>query len=430
MRVMFSEGFGSFDLKPIARASAAQGLGPVELYMGGALSGRSAERLAAAERMAPQSLKRPLARLAQRSPGPIENLSARPTWQGELAYQLANRLAGRARLRLWQDLVQDCGIGAYCRSVAARIRRGEPPDLSVVRSGYGRHVIDAARRAGGRVVVYHSIAHPYFLDGIESAEWRSSRLRRRILADLAGADFISCNSEFVRQTFIQAGFDPGRIHVHYLGPPADFRPIAGDKPSGAERRLAFVGSMDRRKGLVDLLGALQRISGESWRLDLVGRPQAFSADALAQWKGDERVVHHPALNRAEMSALLHRTGVFVFPTLAEGSARVVWEALASGCDVITTRESGSIVVDGAHGQIVEAGDVSALAKAITAALADPSGVRRRGRNNAELIRDSWSGADRLAGYLPSLLSFMETAEDHGAAPKSPRPSARPEFRGS
>src|SRR5204863_8591121 len=53
-----------------------------------------------------------------------------------------------------------------------------------------------------------------------------------------------------------------------------------------------------------------------------------------------------------------------FPSLAEGSARVVTEAMALGCVVITTPNSGSIIQDPSNGIIVEAGDAEALAVAV------------------------------------------------------------------
>ena len=46
---------------------------------------------------------------------------------------------------------------------------------------------------------------------------------------------------------------------------------------------------------------------------------------------------------------MSRAEVFVFPSLAEGSARVVAMAMAAGCYVITTPNSGSVVRDGAMG---------------------------------------------------------------------------------
>jgi glycosyltransferase involved in cell wall biosynthesis len=52
---------------------------------------------------------------------------------------------------------------------------------------------------------------------------------------------------------------------------------------------------------------------------------------------------------------------FVFPSLAEGSALVTYEALACGLPVLTTPNAGSIVRDGVEGFIVPIRDVDALA---------------------------------------------------------------------
>jgi len=50
----------------------------------------------------------------------------------------------------------------------------------------------------------------------------------------------------------------------------------------------------------------------------------------------------------------------VLPSLAEGSAGVIYEALASGFAVITTESAGSVVRDGIEGFIVPEGDPQAL----------------------------------------------------------------------
>ena len=56
--------------------------------------------------------------------------------------------------------------------------------------------------------------------------------------------------------------------------------------------------------------------------------------------------------REEMREEFLKADVFVLPTLAEGCASVVHEAVMAGCPVITTRASGTMVEDGRGGVIV------------------------------------------------------------------------------
>ncbi len=70
-------------------------------------------------------------------------------------------------------------------------------------------------------------------------------------------------------------------------------------------------------------------------------------------------VHHDELAKLYCSA-----DVFVFPSLAEGSALVTYEALASGLPCVVTRETGSVVRDGIEGFVVPSGDAFALRERI------------------------------------------------------------------
>jgi glycosyltransferase involved in cell wall biosynthesis len=91
----------------------------------------------------------------------------------------------------------------------------------------------------------------------------------------------------------------------------------------------------------------------------------------------------------ELAKRMAAAEVFVFPSLVEGSARVVFEALAAGCYVITTRNSGSIVRDGVHGSLVPPDDPAVLARAIGHAQRIRSALAGIGKRNTELISSSY-----------------------------------------
>ena len=92
------------------------------------------------------------------------------------------------------------------------------------------------------------------------------------------------------------------------------------------------------------------------------------------------------LPRAQLAAQMLAAPVFVFPSYAEGSARVVFAALACGCYVITTPTAGTIVEHGVHGALVPPGDVDAVRHAVAEAAADRARVAEIGNRNAALIR--------------------------------------------
>jgi glycosyltransferase involved in cell wall biosynthesis len=169
-------------------------------------------------------------------------------------------------------------------------------------------------------------------------------------------------------------------------------------------RLLFAGAMDKRKGGAALIKALERINDVPWTLEIIAHIDADLLQRHSSFFNNPRVTRRGLVTRKQLAAEMTKADAFVFPSLAEGSARVVFEALAAGCYVITTPNSGSIVETGKHGELVAPGSPDALESAIRSAAACLDRVRCVGEANARLVREEYT----QRAYGQKLLSLYQT----------------------
>ena len=74
----------------------------------------------------------------------------------------------------------------------------------------------------------------------------------------------------------------------------------------------------------------------------------------------------------EVEKYLKQADIFVFPTGLEGSAKSVYEAMASGLPVLTTENAGSIIIQNETGLITKFGCVASLQSAMRKLKSDHS----------------------------------------------------------
>jgi glycosyltransferase involved in cell wall biosynthesis len=108
----------------------------------------------------------------------------------------------------------------------------------------------------------------------------------------------------------------------------------------------------------------------------------------------------------ELAERMSRADVFVFPSLAEGSARVVFMAMACGCYVITTPNSGSVVQEGVNGRIIAPGDVEELEAALRRIVSNADQVPVVGRRNADLIKSQYTQSHYGKGLIAIYKALM------------------------
>ncbi|MBK6282672.1 MAG: hypothetical protein IPF54_08390 [Draconibacterium sp.] len=108
-----------------------------------------------------------------------------------------------------------------------------------VRSGAGQGgAIRKARKAGMKIIVDHSIAHPNEVfnqlkksnNGIddEMSITPNSGFWQLVLEDCNQANVIQVNSEYVKKSFVENGFNPEIIKVVHLGVRTDFYGLKTD----------------------------------------------------------------------------------------------------------------------------------------------------------------------------------------------------------
>jgi len=262
-------------------------------------------------------------------------------------------------------------------------------DILHVRSGYGRYAMARARRAGALCLVDHSIADSDYLFAVyeeESRRWSGGRVTtpltraafNHINQDLLEADHILVNSDFVKSTLVSAKrARPEQISVLYLGVDTNiFTPgdLNAEPDTDNPFTILYLGTIDYRKGALYLLEACRRLRLPNCRVILLG---PVGDVPLERYLGEFE--HVPGVAFSDLASWYRRASVFVFPSLAEGSARVNFEAMACGIPVITTYEAGSPVRDGVEGFIVRARDSDALADRIVRLHADPTLRHQMGR---------------------------------------------------
>jgi len=286
------------------------------------------------------------------------------------------------------------------------------------RAGFGHESVRAAKRLGLVTVCDHSIAHPGTLHDLVNNNGRmpagptvpEEYYWRQVLDDIELADFVLVNSDFVKETFLNQGFPSSRVETLYWGVDDQFlrevRRHSRTKHTTGPLRFLFAGSVDKRKGANVLIAAFARVNDLDWTLTLSGPIAGDIARDHERFLHDKRVNTPGNILRSELARVMTSSEVFIFPSLAEGSARAVFEAMSAGCYIITTRNSGSIVEDGIHGTIVPPGDVAALEIAIRDAFRQRERLQHVGLQNAHLVStryDQSKYGDGLEAYYCGLL---------------------------
>jgi glycosyltransferase involved in cell wall biosynthesis len=220
---------------------------------------------------------------------------------------------------------------------------------------------------------------PKLKDSPGHMQWKDEEL------DLA--DFVFVPSQHVRHSLTGVVPDEKIRVINYGAPPVRSRkPVSCD--SIRPLRVLFVGALIQRKGIGYLLDAVDQLGSQVELTIVGGRFQANSRvdEACSRWRWFESLPHSRVLD------LMQEADVLVLPSLTEGCALVVLEALACGLPVIVTPNTGSLefVRDGCEGFVVPIGSSDAIADRLNALNRNRELLAAMSRNaHATAAEKSW-----------------------------------------
>jgi glycosyltransferase involved in cell wall biosynthesis len=273
------------------------------------------------------------------------------------------------------------------------------------------HATSLAVPPAGRrplVVTVHDVV---FLHQPEVLTRRGVAFHRRGL-ELARreARAIVVPTEFGKRELVAHGFAPDRIHVAPHGvTPTPTTGSDGDSSTNSltNRRqnrsgtgvesspyVLFVGTIEPRKGVADLVAAFGKLRVDRPELQLVlAGPRGWGDVPDLALPG---VVELGAVDDARLSELYRSAEVLALPSRYEGFGLPVLEAMAHGCPVVVTDAACLPEVVGDAGAVVPVGDVDALAAALASPPHGEAGRMRAAQftwaRSAELHRAAYEAA--------------------------------------
>jgi glycosyltransferase involved in cell wall biosynthesis len=190
------------------------------------------------------------------------------------------------------------------------------------------------------------------------------------------ADRFWCPSAFVRDSLTAAGLPAERIAVIPFGGESEWLSLPRQKPDGT---FLLVGNISARKGAHRLLKAWKKLGAHrTHRLLLIGAMHlkpAFLRDYHGLYE------HLPRVPRANLREYYLRASALALPSLAEGFALVILEALSCGTPALVSRNTGAagFLEPDAEARFYDAESDDALCEALEWALTHPGELEEMGR---------------------------------------------------
>jgi hypothetical protein len=336
----------------------------------------------------------------RRDPGiPSNRVTTYPALGIEQAIRLRFSRSHESTMKTFVDIAVRFG-----NRVAATGLKGA--DAVYCFNGAGLEILQAARRLGRRSFLEQTIA-PREVErqliagerekfpGWENAVSPIGRYDEDFVArereEHALADLIICGSQFVVNC-LPEHLRSKSIVVPY-GVDSRFQ-WSSRKRSGGPLRVLTVGAVGLRKGAPYTVAAAITLKGQAV-FRMIGKvhlsePMARDVASHVELLGE--------VPRSDICAHYQWADVLLLPSICEGSATVVYEALATGLPVICTPNVGSIVRDGMDGFVIETGSSEAIVEALL-----------RIRNEGMVIDQDAASRASLQRYESDLIEAINPA---------------------
>ncbi|MEO9136838.1 MAG: TIGR03088 family PEP-CTERM/XrtA system glycosyltransferase [Casimicrobiaceae bacterium] len=309
----------------------------------------------------------------------------------------------RSRVGIWRVRRQ---LYQLCR----RLR----PAIVHTRNLSGLDALLPARLAGVRCCVHGE--HGWDVDDVRGERLRPALLRR--LHAPAVDHYVTVSQDLGRYLVRRAGVPESRVTSICNG--VDLERFSPSSPTQGDvlpahfrgEELIVFGTVGRIQPIKDQATLLRAFAelvrvdpalGARVRLAIIGDgPLLSGLRQLAESLGIGNSVWLPGAI-SNVPQMLRLMQVFVLTSLNEGISNTILEAMASGLPVIATDVGGNgeLIVDGATGSLVPAGDANALAQVLWQYASNGDLARERGRAG-RMRAESLYGIDAMIAQYASL----------------------------
>lgn len=250
-------------------------------------------------------------------------------------------------------------------------RRTPACDVFCALSGSGLQSGRAARARGARYICDRGSSHIRYQDRLLREEYElqqvpfegiDPRIVEREESEYDAADLITVPSSFALRSFVECGVPEAKLRLVPYGVDLhSFRTTA--RPEQGSFQVLFVGTVSVRKGLRYLIDAFNKLEHPRKRLTLIGpvSPELESSLDKLRTRIDIAILGAQPQNR--LKHYMSASHALVLPSIEEGLALVQAQALACGCPVISSTNTGAadLFSDGVEGYIVPVRDSNAIA---------------------------------------------------------------------
>lgn len=286
-------------------------------------------------------------------------------------------------------------------------------DIFLFYNGCGLTSSRYGRKNGVISIVEAVNSHVEYQEEILEQEYKNLNLpwrpfpkndKRRRLKEYEEADYILMPSEFVKRSFIAKGFPEKKLLKVAYG----FNKLGSINcdinVSKAKETFTvlYVGSISLRKGIRYLIEAFKMLNHPNKKLVLVG--PNINDGALKGITLTQEIIFTGILKGKQLEDAYKSADVFCLPTIEEGLALVLGEALSYGLPIIATSNSGAddLIKDGNEGFIVPIRDSKSIWQKLQSLVDNPellNQIRGKASSKSEDLNGWEKTGDKLVDAL-------------------------------
>lgn len=289
------------------------------------------------------------------------------------------------------------------------------PTVLVSLSGPGLKSGMKNKEMGGKYICDRGSSHIRFQDNIlreEYDRWNikyagvDPRIINRGEKEYSVSDYITVPSKFVYDSFLSQGVPKNKLVKIPYGVNLQ-RFSKTTEPDKNIFSILWVGQASIRKGFLYALQAFQDLKIKNKKFTVIGSIENHVKERLKAYNLTN-VDFKGIVPNAELKDYYSSHHVFLLPSIEEGLAMVQGEALACGCPVIATPNSGSedLIEDGKEGFILPIRNVNVIREALEKFIDSPH-LREEMSENALIKVTSLGGWDNYGeNYYNFLNPFL------------------------